>query len=91
MKLREKIGGGKMLKKFALAGVLVTGFLAFAGVGSAAARPRFAVGVGFGGPMAFRGYVAPAPYYDPVYVAPRYGFYRAPRMRHWDAHFRCWR
>jgi len=69
----------------------MTGFLAFAGASSASARPRFVVGVGFGGPVVVRGYVAPAHYYGPVYAEPRYGFYRGPSVRFWDARFHCWR
>ena len=98
MKLLEKISSGVM-KKAALATALMGGVLAFVGAGTASAHPRVVVGVGIGGPVVVRGYVgpravyvAPRPYYAPVYVGPRYGYvYHAPRVRYWDARFHCWR
>jgi hypothetical protein len=86
MKLLEKIRSGVM-KKVALATALMGGFLAFTGAGTASAHPRVVVGVGIGGPVVVRGYVGAAP----VYVGPRYGYYRGPRVRYWDAQFHCWR
>jgi len=65
MKLLEKISSGVM-KKLALAGVLMGGFVAFAGAGTASAHPRVVVGVRIGGPVVVRGYVAPRPFYGPV-------------------------
>lgn len=92
MKLLEKISSG-LVKKLALAGALMGGFLAFAGAGTASAHPRAVVGVRIGGPVVVRGYVAPRRFYGPAYVAPRYGYahYYGPRVRHWDARFGCWR
>jgi len=98
MKLPEKISSGVM-KKVALATAFIGGFFAFAGTGTASAHPRVVVGDGIGGPVVVRGYigprpvyVAPRPYYGPVYVGPRYGHvYHAPRLRYWDARFHCWR
>ena len=92
MKLLEKIGSGVM-KKVGLATALMGGFLAFVGAGPASAHPRVVVGVRVGGPVVVRGYVAPRPFYRPVYVAPRYGYayYYGARVRYWDARFGCWR
>ena len=88
MKLFGKIAGG-FLRKTALATAVVGG-LAFFGAGTASAHPRVVVGVGIGAPLVAPAYVAPAPYYGPVVVAPRYA-YVAPRLRYWDARFHCWR
>jgi hypothetical protein len=99
MKLWERISSGVM-KKVAVATALLGDFLAFAGAGTASARPRVVVGVGIGGPLGVRGYaglrpvyVAPRPSYGPMYVRPRYGYayYHGPRVRDWDARFHCWR
>jgi hypothetical protein len=92
MKLLEKIRSG-MVRKAVLATALVGGFAAFLGAGTASAAPRVFVGIGIGGPVVVhRGYyVAPRPYWRPVYVAPRYGYYYGPRVRYWDARFGCWR
>jgi len=92
MKLLEKISSG-VAKKLALAGAFMGGFLAFAGAATASAHPRMVVGVRIGGPGVVRGYVAPRPFYGPVYIAPRYGYayYHGPRARYWDARFGCWR
>lgn len=96
MKLLEKVGSA--VKKAALATVALGGFLGFAGAGMASAHPRVVVGVGIGGPVVVRGYLAPAyvaarPYYGPVYAGPRYGFayHRRQHLRYWDARFHCWR
>src|SRR5215831_21331094 len=83
MKLLERISG-RMMKKVALLTALVGGFLAFAGAGSASAHPRVVVGVRIGGPVVVRGYVGPGPRYG-------YAYYHGPRVRYWDARFRCWR
>ena len=88
MKLLGNIAGG-LLRKVALA-TLVMGGLAFLGAGTASAHPRVVVGVGIGVPVVAPAYVAPAPYYGPVVVRPRYA-YVAPRLRYWDARFHCWR
>ena len=82
------------VRKAVLATVLMGGFLAFLGAGAASAGPRVYVGVGLGGPVVVRGgYYAPAPYWRPAYIAPRYGYrvYYGPRHRYWDARFHCWR
>ena len=91
MKLLEKIGSG-VLRKVILGAALI-GTLAFLGAGTASARPRVVVGFGLGGPVVARGYYAPAPYWHPAYVGPRYryGYYYGPRHRYWDARLRCWR
>jgi hypothetical protein len=92
MKLLEKIGSA-VVKKIALATALAGRFLAFAGAGTASAHPRVVVGVRLGWPVVVRGYVAPRPFYGPVYVGPRYGYAytHGPRVRYWDARFGCWR
>jgi hypothetical protein len=90
MKLLEKMRSGVGRK--AVLGAALIGSLAFLGAGTASARPR--VVVGFGGPVVVRGYYgAPAPYWGPAYVGPRYryGYYHGPRHRYWDARLRCWR
>jgi len=56
MKLLEKVGSA--VKKAALATVALGGFLGFAGAGMASAHPRVVVGVGIGGPVVVRGYLA---------------------------------
>jgi hypothetical protein len=81
MKLFGKIAGG-FLRKAALATAVVGG-LAFFGAGTGSAHPRVVVSVGIGAPLVAPVYVAPAPYYGPVVVA--------PRLRYWDARFHCWR
>jgi hypothetical protein len=100
MKLVEKVGGSVM-RKAVLATVLMGGFLAFLGAGTASAHPR--VFVSIGGPVVVGGYYGgyygpPAPYWGPAYVGPRYvyghRYYYGPRYSHyryWDARFRCWR
>jgi len=92
MKLLEKIGSGVM-KKVGLATALMGGLLALVGAGPASAHPRVAVRVRVGGPEVVRRYVAPRPFYGPVYVAPRYGYayYYGPHVRYWDGRFGCWR
>jgi len=92
MKLLEKMGNGVVRK--AMLGAALIGSLAFLGAGTASARPR--VVVGFGGPVLVGGYYrAPAPYWGPAYVGPRYRhgyyYYYGPRHRYWDARLRCWR
>jgi hypothetical protein len=90
MKLLEKVKSA-FAKKAVLGAVLMGGFLAFMGAGTASARPR--VVVGFGGPVVVGGYyAAPRPYWRPAYVGSRYHYrYSAPRHRYWDARLRCWR
>jgi hypothetical protein len=92
MKLPGKISSGEM-RKAVLATALMGGFLAFAGAPTASAHPRVVVGVRIGGAVVVRGYVAPRPFYRPVYVGPTYGYvyYYGPRVRYWDARFGCWR
>jgi len=90
MKLLERIGS-RFVRKAVLGVALMGGFLAFLGAGAASASPR--VVVEFGGPVVVREYYrAPAAYWRPAYVRPRYGYrYYAPRHRYWDARLRCWR
>ena len=91
MKLLEISSG--VIQKLARAGALMGGFLACLGAGTASAHPRGVVGVRVGRPVVVRGYVAPRPFYGPVYVPPRFGYaycYR-PRVRYWDVRFGCWR
>lgn len=72
----------RMLQKLGMTGVRK------AVLGAASASPR--VFVGIGGPVVVRGYYAPAPYWRPVYVAPRYRAYYGPRHRFWDARLHRW-
>jgi hypothetical protein len=91
MKLLEKSGSGVVRK--VILGTALIASLAFLGAGTASARPRVVVGFGLGEPVVARGYYAPAPYWHPAYVGPRYryGYYHGPRHRYWDAGLRCWR
>jgi len=86
MKLQEKIGSA--WKRLALAAAALGSFMAFPGVGTAAAHPRVAVGR-YPAPA----YNAPRPYYGPVYGGPRYEpvYHRGLYLRYWDARFHCWR
>jgi hypothetical protein len=88
MKMLQKLGMTGV-RKAVLGAALMGGSLAFLGAGTASASPR--VFVGIGGPVVVRGYYAPAPYWRPVYVAPRYRAYYGPRHRFWDARLHRWR
>jgi hypothetical protein len=79
-----------VVRKTVLGAALMAGFLAFLGAGSASASPR--VFIGIGGPVVVGGYYAPAPYWRPVYVVPRYRAYYVygHRYRFWDARLHRW-
>jgi hypothetical protein len=86
--------GKKMVGKAALATVVMSGFLAFFGAGTASAHPRV---YRYGYARPYPVYAGPRYYYGPrpIYVEPAYRPYGHPRhhrvYRFWDEGDRCWR
>jgi hypothetical protein len=86
--------GKKLIGKAALATVMLGGFLAFFGAGTASAHPRVYV---YGYSRPYPVYAGPRYYYGPrpVYVGPvyrPYGYYEPYRAhRIWDERGRSWR
>jgi hypothetical protein len=86
--------GKKMVGKAALATVVMSGFLAFFGAGTASAHPRV---YRYGYARPYPVYAGPRYYYgpQPVYGGPVYRPYGHPRHHHvyrfWDERDRCWR